>query len=76
MTYETRITKVTVVPKGEPLYHEGATEIKIVDDAAGEYLEVSQCSDHNEGKILIDSVEWPVLKKAINKMIKECCEEI
>jgi len=76
MTYETRITKITVLPKGEPIFHEGATEIKIVDDAGGEYLEVSQCSDANEGKILIDPLEWPVLKKAIDKMIKKCREEV
>ena len=76
MTYETRITKVTVLPKGEPLFHEGATQIEIVDEAGGEYLEVSQCSDKNEGKILIDPYEWPVLKKAIDKMIKECREEV
>jgi hypothetical protein len=75
MTYETRTTKITVLPKGEPLYHEGATEIAIVDEAAGEYLEVSQCSDSHEGKIKIDIYEWPALKAAIDKMIKECRKE-
>jgi hypothetical protein len=75
MTYETRTTKITVLPKGEPLFHEGATEITIVDEAAGEYLEVSQCSDSHEGKIKIDCVEWPALKAAIDKMIKECRKE-
>jgi hypothetical protein len=72
MTYETRTTKITVLPKGESLFHEGATEITIVDEAAGEYLEVSQCSDSHEGKIKIDSCEWPAIKAAIDKMIKEC----
>jgi hypothetical protein len=72
MSYETRTTKVTVLPKGEALFHEGATEITIVDEAAGEYLEVSQCSDSHEGKIKIDRVEWPTLKAAIERMMKEC----
>ena len=72
MTYETRTTKITVLPKGEPVFHEGATEIAIVDEAGGEYLEVSQCSLSHEGKIIIDRVEWPTLKAAIDRMIKEC----
>jgi hypothetical protein len=75
MSYETRTTKITVLPKGEPLFSEGATEIAIVDEAAGEYLEVSQCSDSHEGKIKIDIYEWPALKVAIDKMIKECRKE-
>lgn len=72
MSYETRTVKIAVVFKGEPLFHESATEIEIVDEAAGEYLEVSQCSDSHEGKIKIDPHEWPALKAAIDKMIKEC----
>lgn len=72
MNYETRTTKITVLPKGEPLFHEGATEIAIVDEVGGEFLEVSQCSDRHEGTIKIDPAEWPSLKAAIDKMIKEC----
>lgn len=75
MSYETRTTKVTVLFKGEPLFHESATEIEIVDEAAGEYLEVKQCSDSHEGKIKIDPYEWPALKAAIDRMIKECRKE-
>lgn len=54
------------------MFHESATEIEIVDEATGEYLEVSQCTDSYEGKIKIDPHEWPTLKAAIDKMIKEC----
>ena len=72
MNYETRITKVTVLPKGEDLFHEGATEIAIVDEAGGEYLEIKQCSDMYDGTIAIDLYEWPAIKAAIDKMIKEC----
>ncbi len=75
MSYETRTTKVTVLFKGESLFHESATEVEIVDEAGGEFLEVSQCSDSHEGKIKIDPYEWPALKAAIDKMIKECRKE-
>lgn len=75
MSYETRTTKLTILPKGEPLFCEGATEIEIVDEAAGEFLEVSQCSDAHQGKIKIDIYEWPTLKAGIERMIKECRKE-
>jgi hypothetical protein len=48
------------------------TEIEIIDEAAGEFLKVSQCSEHHEGSIKIDPEEWPTLKAAIDKMFKEC----
>ena len=72
MNYETRTVKVSVVPKGEPIFHNGVTSIEIIDEAAGEFLEVTQCNDSNDGKIVIDPCEWPALRTAIDKMIKEC----
>jgi len=54
------------------LFHESATSIEIVDEAAGEFLEVRQCNEDYEGTIKIDVHEWPTLKAAIDKMIKEC----
>lgn len=72
MEYETRTSKIVVTRKGEPIFEEFATSIEIVDEAAGEYLEVSQCSDSHDGKIGICKEEWPVIRAAINKMIKQC----
>jgi len=72
ITHETRTLKIVVLPKGDPIFANAATEIEIVDEAAGEYLEVSQCNDENEGKIQIEPLEWPYLREAINRMIKEC----
>jgi hypothetical protein len=72
MTYETRTVKVLVVPKGKQIFYNGVTSIEIVDEASGEFLEVSQCNDSNDGKILIDPYEWPTLRAAIEKMIREC----
>jgi len=72
MNYETRTIKVSVAPKGEPIFHNGVTSIEIVDEAAGEFLEVTQCNDSNEGKISIEKSEWPTLRAAIDQMINEC----
>ncbi len=44
------------------------------DGDAGEFVIVSQ-HDHSkvvENKIKIDPSEWPMLRKAIDQMIKEC----
>jgi hypothetical protein len=73
MSYETRTLKIAVCVKGEPIFHEGVTEIEIVDEAAGEFLKITQSDDDVEsGKIKIDPIEWPMLKAAIDRMIKEC----
>jgi hypothetical protein len=73
MTYETRTLKIAVGVKGEPIFHEGTTEIEIVDEAAGEFLKITQSMDNAEpGVIKIDPHEWPMLRAAIDKMVKEC----
>ena len=46
---------MTVVPVGQPLFSEMATTITIVDEAAGEYVEVCQSGRHDVGKIAINA---------------------
>jgi hypothetical protein len=73
MKYETRTLKIAVCVKGEPIFHEGTTEIEIVDEAAGEFLKITQSPDDAEPSVIkIDPHEWPMLKAGIDKMIKEC----
>ena len=73
MKYETRTLKIAVCVKGEPIFHAGTTEIEIVDEVAGEFLKVTQSPDDAEpGVIKIDPHEWPMLKAAIDRMMKEC----
>jgi hypothetical protein len=70
---EIRTIKLVVAPKGETIFSERATEVEIVDDAAGEFVKVFQSADDAEnGTIQIDPAEWPMLKKAIDRMVKEC----
>jgi len=54
--------------KGEQLFHCSVTEIEIMDEAAGEFVEVSQ----EGGKLRFDPEEWPHVRAAINKMVKLC----
>jgi hypothetical protein len=70
---EIRTIKLVVLPKGETIFTERATEVEIVDDAAGEFVKVMQGDEAAEnGTIQIDPAEWPMLKKAIDRMVKEC----
>jgi hypothetical protein len=72
MTYETRITSLVIAPKSEPIFSECATHVRIVDEAAGEFVEVEQQGGPSLGKIQFSPEEWPHLRRAINRMVKEC----
>lgn len=72
MKYESRITRITVAPEKEPLFSELATTITIDDEAAGEFVVVEQNHSAASGKIAINPEEWPALREAIDRMIKEC----
>ncbi len=72
MKYTTKITSVTVVPEGEPIYSEMATQITMTDEAAGEFVEVVQSGRTDVGKICINPEEWPAIRDAIDSMIKQC----
>ena len=68
MTYETRTTKMIVGVKNQQIFDDSVTEIEIVDEAAGEFLEVSQ----EGGMLRFDAEDWPHVRAAINKMFKLC----
>lgn len=74
--YETRIVRLLVAPKADPIFSELATTITIEDEAAGEYVEVEQEGGSTDlaGRrvILITPEEWPLLREAIDRMIGAC----
>lgn len=67
----TRPIKWVITVDGSPIFSESATEIEIVDEAAGEFVELSQ-SMEGYGKIGIDPSDWPTLRAAIDAAIKQC----
>jgi hypothetical protein len=76
MSYEIRTIAVMVNKPHEPIFSELATKVEICDEAAGEFLKVSQCNDNSEnGTIQITPEEWPVMRLAIDNMIAECRED-
>lgn len=74
MNYETRITQITIVPEKEPLFSESATKVSIEDEAAGEFVVIRQSASTENGKIAINPGEWPAIRDAVERMIKECRE--
>ena len=68
MTYETRTTKMIVGVKGDPIFSESITAIEIIDEVAGEFLEISQ----DGKKLRFDKDEWVHVRAAVNKMFKLC----
>ena len=66
--YEVRTTQVTLTPKGDPIFSEFASHVRIVDEAAGEFVEVVQ----DQGTIRIDRDEWPHLRSAIEAVVSQC----
>lgn len=67
---KTRITQLTIVPDCEPIYSERATNVSIDDEAAGEYIVISQ----DEQKISLNPDEWPFIVEAVERLIKEIKE--
>lgn len=65
------VTEKTVVPESEAVFDERATRIKIVDEAAGAFIELSQES----GKLQIDPEEWELIKREVDDMFR-IAEEI
>ena len=72
--YETRITRMTVIPRHEPVFSEKATHIEIDDEAAGEFVKVSQEGGHTDIAkfVTFEKSEWHVIRDAIEYMMNQC----
>ncbi len=71
--FESRITGVTVIPRGDPLFSKLSTHISIEDEADGEFVKLRQEGGHTDYAkwITIDADEWPVIRDAIEFMFQQ-----
>ena len=70
--YITRVTRLSIMPEGEPLFAEQCTQVEIEDEAAGEFVVVRQQSEHVDADrqaIQIAPDEWPAVRDAIDELI-------
>lgn len=63
--------KVMIHQEDYPEMYETGFIVQIYDEGAGEFVKIEN-GEHCFINICPD--EWPALRKAINKMIKECKE--
>ena len=74
--YETRVTGLMVNMIGHPIFSQMATHISIADEAAGEFIIITQDSDYlKPGQIRITSTEWPHIVAAIDRMMADVRED-
>ncbi len=71
MKYESRVIEMLHAPEGDKTFFENGIRVRIVDEAAGEFVEIESQAD-NPGKIGIDPDEWPALRSLIDKMVRSC----
>ena len=72
--YQIRTTQISILPSGDPLISEQATKITIVEEGAGEHLEIEQQMDTASAMcqtIKVETDEWPKLKEGVEMMLKE-----
>lgn len=71
--YETRVTRVHVLPKGDQLFSELATIVEIDDESGGEFVIVRQQDGHETHPcIRINPDEWAAIRDAIDTAIGQC----
>jgi hypothetical protein len=69
---KTITSRITVLPENQPIFSELATEISIMDEAAGPFIEMRQISQSgNEDVLHFEIDEWPHIAKAVGKLIQE-----
>lgn len=70
MIMEKRVTTITIVPKGEPLFSESGFTVSIEDECGGEFVTVR--NNDGKGEVRIEASDWPVLSEVITGLLGEC----
>lgn len=70
MSFEIKTKTTIILPKGEPIFSERATEIELCDEAGGEFLTIRQDGKYAQpGEIRIDAEEWPFIRAEIDRFM-------
>lgn len=65
-------TQHRVIPSGKTMDDEGVTIIGMADEGGGAFVTVRQEEQLNSNEIRIDPDEWPAVRAAVNRMVREC----
>ena len=69
--YETRVTEMTVLRKGDTLCGDSATIVGIDDEGGGEFVVIRQPA-YTGSELRLNPDEWPAFRDAIHQMVAEC----
>ena len=73
--FDIRVIQLCVSEKDSSIFDDSTILISIVDEAAGEFVEVKSLMDGlKEGVISFNPNEWPHIKKAVDYMVGQCRE--
>ena len=66
------ITSITIHRKGDsPIFGETATVVSMQDEAAGIFFKVSQCTEENQGYVMLEVGEIEAILRAAKRMAKQ-----
>ena len=73
MKHETRITRYTIAPEGEPIFSELATHVEIDDEAAGEFVVIKQegGSSELEKRVAFNEDEFAIVCAAARNLFRD-----
>jgi len=79
MAYETFSRELMIKPKGQPIFSEQATTIRLADEDAGNFVELVQQRNGNERQgehvIQLTLEEWREIRPAIERMLNLAQEQ-
>ena len=66
------ITSITIHRKGDsPVFGETATVVSMQDEAAGIFFKVSQCTEENQGYVMLEVEEIEAILRAAKHMAEQ-----
>jgi hypothetical protein len=70
--YEVIFSRVTIVKRGEAIFHETATHLSLQDLAGGEFVEIRQQQDRSDGEqvVAIEPSTWPLIRQTVDAMLQ------
>ena len=73
MSYRALVTAITIIPEGNALSDCDLTEVRLVDDGGGEYLEIELVPIGGSTAVIrVNPDEWIHLRAAVNRLLKGC----
>ena len=68
----TRITRMHIIPEGEPIYTEKGYSVEIDDEAGGEFVILKDGSIATESVgVRIDPADWIEVRAAVNDLMDQ-----